>query len=114
MLKPLSFFFRPKHVTKISPRNHVNSSSCVTFKFSAPKMARLENVITTIVEMFAEYADDQGNKRQLCQQELQALLEKEIESSELKVGASELGISLLLVLHVHAVLTVPVCYSGHN
>lgn len=49
-------------------------------------MARLEQVITTMVEVFLEYADNQGKKKMLCKDELQALLQTEIESPELKVG----------------------------
>ncbi|CAG11860.1 unnamed protein product [Tetraodon nigroviridis] len=47
-------------------------------------MARLEQVITTMVEVFLEYADNQGKKQMLCKDELQALLQTEIESPELK------------------------------
>lgn len=49
-------------------------------------MARLEAVITNMVDIFMEYADDQGHNRKLCKQELQAMLQKEIESPDLKVG----------------------------
>lgn len=49
-------------------------------------MARLEQVITTMVDIFMEYADNQGNKQKLCKNELQALLQTEIESPELKAG----------------------------
>ncbi|TNN02616.1 hypothetical protein fugu_010103 [Takifugu bimaculatus] len=47
-------------------------------------MARLEAVITNMVDIFMEYADDQGHKRKLCKEELQAMLQKEIESADLK------------------------------
>ncbi|KAM7420857.1 hypothetical protein PAMA_015187 [Pampus argenteus] len=47
-------------------------------------MARLEQAITSIVDLFMEYADDEGKKRMLNKDELQRLLEKEIESPELK------------------------------
>lgn len=48
-------------------------------------MARLEQVITNMVDIFTEYADNQGDKRKLCKDELQALLRTEIKSPELKV-----------------------------
>lgn len=49
-------------------------------------MTRLENVITSIYEIFMEYADgdDEGKKKQLNNNELKTLLEKEIQSPELK------------------------------
>uniref|UniRef100_UPI0037E967FA S100 calcium binding protein W n=1 Tax=Semicossyphus pulcher TaxID=241346 RepID=UPI0037E967FA len=47
-------------------------------------MARLDQVITNIVEVFMEYADDEGRKRQLSKEELKLVLEKEIQSPELK------------------------------
>uniref|UniRef100_A0A8C6TZZ6 EF-hand domain-containing protein n=1 Tax=Neogobius melanostomus TaxID=47308 RepID=A0A8C6TZZ6_9GOBI len=47
-------------------------------------MARLENIITSIHDIFMEYADDGGNKKQLNPEELKNLLEKEIQSPELK------------------------------
>ncbi|XP_034554048.1 protein S100-A6-like [Notolabrus celidotus] len=47
-------------------------------------MARLDQVITNIVDIFMEYADDEGKKRQLNKEELQKVLEKEIQSQELK------------------------------
>lgn len=56
-------------------------------------MARLEQVITTMVEIFTEYADDQGDEHKLCKDELQALLQKEIESPELKVETIKLCVS---------------------
>lgn len=49
-------------------------------------MARLEAVITNMVDIFMEYADDQGHNRKLCKDELQAMLQKEIKSPDLKVG----------------------------
>lgn len=60
---------------------------------SAPNMARLEKVITNMVDIFIEYADDQGHKRKLCKDELQAMLQKEIESADLKVGTVGLWVS---------------------
>ncbi|KAG8010042.1 hypothetical protein GBF38_014195, partial [Nibea albiflora] len=47
-------------------------------------MARLEQVITNIVDIFLEYADDEGKKRQLNKDELKKVLEKEIQHPELK------------------------------
>ncbi|CAK6973571.1 Hypothetical predicted protein [Scomber scombrus] len=47
-------------------------------------MARLEQVITSIVDIFMEYADDGGKKQQLNKEELKKLFEKEIQSDELK------------------------------
>ncbi|XP_054882845.1 protein S100-A6-like [Poeciliopsis prolifica] len=47
-------------------------------------MARLDQVITNIVDIFMEYADDGGKKRQLNKEELKKLLEQEIQSPDLK------------------------------
>ncbi|XP_018535997.1 S100 calcium binding protein W [Lates calcarifer] len=47
-------------------------------------MARLDQVITNIVDIFLEYADDEGKKRQLNKEELKKVLEQEIQSPELK------------------------------
>lgn len=49
-------------------------------------MARLDHVITNMVDVFLEYADDGGKKRQLNKDELKKMLEKEIQSPELKVS----------------------------
>lgn len=49
-------------------------------------MARLDQVITNIVDIFLEYADDEGKKHQLNKEELKKVLEKEIQSPELKVS----------------------------
>uniref|UniRef100_A0A3Q2PYM4 Protein S100-G n=1 Tax=Fundulus heteroclitus TaxID=8078 RepID=A0A3Q2PYM4_FUNHE len=47
-------------------------------------MARLDQVITNIVDIFVEYADDGGKKRQLNKEELKKLFEQEIQSPDLK------------------------------
>ncbi|XP_038567328.1 S100 calcium binding protein W [Micropterus salmoides] len=47
-------------------------------------MARLEQVITNIVDIFLEYADDGGKKRQLNKDEFKKVLQQEIQSPELK------------------------------
>ncbi|XP_034466354.1 protein S100-G-like [Hippoglossus hippoglossus] len=47
-------------------------------------MARLDHVITNIVDIFLEYADDEGKKRQLNKEELKKVLQQEIQSPELK------------------------------
>ncbi|KAK7886416.1 hypothetical protein WMY93_026037 [Mugilogobius chulae] len=47
-------------------------------------MSRLENIITSMVELFLEYADDEGKKKQLNKEELKRFLEKEIQSEEFK------------------------------
>ncbi|XP_029308488.1 protein S100-G-like [Cottoperca gobio] len=47
-------------------------------------MARLEQVIINIVDIFLEYADDEGKKSQLNIEELKKVLEQEIQSPELK------------------------------
>lgn len=49
-------------------------------------MARLDQVITNIVDVFLEYSDDEGKKRQLNKEELKKVLEQEIQSPELKVS----------------------------
>lgn len=48
-------------------------------------MARLDQVITNIVDIFLEYADDEGKKNQLNKEELKKVLEQEIQSPDLKV-----------------------------
>lgn len=48
-------------------------------------MARLEQAIRNIVDMFVEYADGDGN---LNKEEFKKLLEKEIENPEIKVRNS--------------------------
>ncbi|CAB1448745.1 unnamed protein product [Pleuronectes platessa] len=47
-------------------------------------MARLDHVITNIVDIFLEYAEDEGKKRQLNKEELKKVLQQEIQSPELK------------------------------
>ncbi|KAM9353342.1 protein S100-A6-like [Symphorus nematophorus] len=47
-------------------------------------MARLDQVITNIVDIFLEYAEDEGRKRQLNKDEFKKVLEQEIQSPELK------------------------------
>ncbi|XP_035527933.1 S100 calcium binding protein W [Morone saxatilis] len=47
-------------------------------------MARLEQVITNIVDIFLDYADDEGKKHKLNKDELKKVLEQEIQSPELK------------------------------
>lgn len=54
--------------------------------FPASAMARLEQIITNIVDIFLEYADDEGKKKQLNMSELKKMLEQEIQSPELKVN----------------------------
>ena len=51
-------------------------------------MARLDQVITNIVDIFLEYADDEGKKRQLNKEELKKVLQQEIQSPELKVSSA--------------------------
>lgn len=48
-------------------------------------MARLEQAITNIVDVFLEYAGDDGQKPKLSKEELKMVLEKEIHSLEFKV-----------------------------
>ncbi|XP_075965013.1 S100 calcium binding protein W [Anarhichas minor] len=48
-------------------------------------MARLDQVITNIVDIFLDYADDDGKKKKLLnKEELKKMLEGEIQSPELK------------------------------
>lgn len=50
-------------------------------------MARLDQVIPNIVDIFMQYADDgEGKKCQLNKEELQKMLEEQIQSPELKVN----------------------------
>ncbi|XP_053182952.1 protein S100-A6-like [Scomber japonicus] len=51
-------------------------------------MARLEQVITSIVDMFVEYADDDGKAHKLNKDEFKMLLEKEIQNPEIKAKVS--------------------------
>lgn len=51
-------------------------------------MARLDQVITNIVDVFLEYAEDEGKKHQLNKEEFKKVLEQEIQSPELKVRDS--------------------------
>lgn len=51
-------------------------------------MARLEQAITNIVDIFMEYAKKTTDDHVLCRAELQELLQKEIVS-EFKVGRSK-------------------------
>ncbi|KAF1387957.1 S100 calcium binding protein W [Sander lucioperca] len=62
-------------------------------------MARLEQVITNIVDIFLEYADDDGKKHQLNTEELKKVLEKEIQSPELKdkINADDIGEAMELL-----------------
>ncbi|XP_015805912.3 protein S100-A6 isoform X1 [Nothobranchius furzeri] len=62
---------------------HLENRSCQAFH-PASTMARLDQVITSIVNIFIQYADDEGNKGQLNKEELKKLLEQEIQSPELK------------------------------
>ncbi|XP_037639824.1 S100 calcium binding protein W [Sebastes umbrosus] len=56
-------------------------------------MARLDLVITNIVDVFMDYADDEGKKQQLNKEELKKMLEQEIQSPELKghINADDIG-----------------------
>lgn len=49
-------------------------------------MARLDQVITNIVDIFLEYANNEGRKHQLNKDELKKVLQQEIQSPELKVS----------------------------
>lgn len=50
-------------------------------------MARLDQVIPNIVDIFMQYADDgEGKKCQLNKEELQKMLEEQIQSPDLKVN----------------------------
>lgn len=62
-------------------------------------MARLEKVITSIYEIFMEYADDEGKKKQLNKKELQELLEREIQSPELKdkISAADINEAMEMI-----------------
>ena len=72
-------------------------------------MARLEQVIASMVDMFVEYADDDGKNHKLNKDEFKRLLEKEIQNPEIKVRNSthsllytDILIILLLIQHSHA------------
>lgn len=54
-------------------------------------MARLDQVITTMVDIFLEYANDgEGKKPKLNKEELKKVLEQEIQSPELKVSNAQI------------------------
>ncbi|KAI3361056.1 hypothetical protein L3Q82_013257 [Scortum barcoo] len=59
-------------------------SLVVGLSMASIAMARLDTVITNIVDIFMEYADDEGKKRQLNKEEFKKVLEQEIQSPELK------------------------------
>lgn len=62
-------------------------------------MSRLEQAIKTIVEVFMENADGDGK---LNKEEFQKLLDKEIESAEIKVRNSTQSLSHDTVsIHMH-------------
>lgn len=48
-------------------------------------MSRLEQAITNIVDIFLEYAQEDGQKKKLSIDELKKLLDEEIVSASLKV-----------------------------
>lgn len=48
-------------------------------------MTRLEDAINNIVEVFLEYAGNDPRKPKLNEEELKTMLEKEIQSPEMKV-----------------------------
>lgn len=61
-------------------------------------MARLDQVITTMVDIFLEYADDgEGKKPKLNKEELKRVLEQEIQSPELKVSDKQIYPSKITV-----------------
>lgn len=60
--------------------------------------ARLETAIRNIVDIFMEYADDEGKKNQLSQEELKKLLDSEIKSEEFKVRDSAHSLYMMLFL----------------
>lgn len=66
-------------VSVLQLQNHQQYSSSVL------AMARLQNIITTMVDLFLEYAAEEGCKEKLCRAEFRTMLEKEIDTSELKV-----------------------------
>ncbi|XP_071767330.1 S100 calcium binding protein W [Centroberyx gerrardi] len=47
-------------------------------------MSNLEQVITSMVELFEEYASQEGKKHQISVEEFKQTLEKEVESPNLK------------------------------
>lgn len=75
-------------------------------------MARLEQVITNIVDIFLEYADDEGKKRQLNKEELKKVLEQEIQSPDLKVRDSTHSpyIKTFYTHHSGVLLCILCCY----
>lgn len=59
-------------------------------------MARLEQVITNIVDIFLEYADDDDKKvKQLNKDELKRVLEKEIQHPELRVRDPKISVYMM-------------------
>lgn len=59
-------------------------------------MTSLEQVITTMVKIFREYAQSKGDKHKLCKDELQTLLKKEIQNPKFKVGTIKVCVSMSL------------------
>lgn len=79
-------------------------------------MARLEQVITNIVDIFLEYADDEGKKRQLNKEELKKVLEQEIQSPDLKVrGSAPSPYTISTCVHKNPFLpTIQVCFCAFH
>lgn len=72
-------------------------------------MARLDQVITNIVDIFLEYADDEGKKRQLNKEELKKVLEQEIQSPELKVS-NKTHSDYMICTFIHKEFVTPASY----
>lgn len=53
-------------------------------------MARLEEAIKNIVEVFLEYAGEDPKKPQLTEEQLNKMLQTEIKDPEIKVGEIKL------------------------
>lgn len=75
-------------------------------------MARLDKVITNIVDIFLEYASDEGRKRQLNKEEFRKMLESEIQSPELKVRHSKRSCMICTSVHRKQIFLPPRNFSG--
>lgn len=92
-------------LSKISNNNSLSPAS---------GMARLDQVITNIVDIFLEYADDEGKKHQLNKEELKKVLQQEMQSPELKVSGATLSSYMLCTDSLFTQVRLCVSCSSSN
>lgn len=94
-------------------RHLVLCFSCSAFFHPAIAMARLEQVIVSIVDMFVEYADDNGKNLKINKDKFKMLLEKEIQNSEIKVRHSTHPLTFILYL-THSLVILLLIQHSHT